>query len=1296
MKTSLIGGSGRISFPRSALLASLVLALPISTQATLPNTGASNLSVVLGSATYPTIGNGTTGPLTISASTATTVLGWGNFSDGSGPGGSLAAGDTLTFSLPSNTAAILNQVSGGLATTINGTVSSNGKVFILNPAGITLGATSSINAAGFYVSAVPETIAYFSSNGTLQVFTATPPATTTTGVVSVLSGASLATVGGSGTIGLAGETVTVAGLSTPITGNLYLEAQAPASAGTNVTLAGTATATTIGAAGVGGNLTVVTNGGNVNLASAANVTITGAATINTSGGAFNGNVTDTTGFLFSAAAAGTKSTINAGSGVTGGTVTFGNNGGSGSADFASIGIVGGATTLVDSTANTVALGTSSINGALSVTSVGGSINNTGAVAATGNISLTANTAGKSVNFSTSGNVSFGAISSTGAANSVTITGTGNLTFTGAVTSPTVSITTTGGNYSDAGVVASTQETVSASGNVTLAAEAALNPLVSITSTGGSITQSGPINITAGTFTAPTITLTNAANTIGTAILIGGGSNAVTPVQLTDAVANLVVGNGTNVTGAAAIINDGTGGVGTITLGAATNTLTFGSTLALTATGTGVISTLAPNFNVTGAVTATSGGGAVTLGLAGTTNSAFGQIGGNSGAGLFTINSSAAVNLGTLTTTGGLTVTANGNIKNTGNLVVTASGGVTLNAGTAGTPGSIQLGATGGANNAVIPGTITVNTASGLTLWDKPGATVTVATGTNALPSATINVTDGSNLIVDANTSAKPLAALSFAMTGGNGNVTVTDAGSLAISNATNVGTGTTTVTVNGNGSTLTFGSGVALASTGAASFTTTGTSAPITDTAGDPISIAGPVALGATGVSVTSNATSSFGQLTLTSTGSVAVTEGPAMNIGSVTLTGASGSLTLTSVTGSITQGGGAAAITVPAGYTAAFSAPAGNVSLNLAAGNAFNSTVPISLTAGAAGLTTVINNGGVLLGNVQVPLGTFTINTLASGGSISQAAGSSLFEYGAATFTTQAGAITLANSGNNFGNISIDTTNAGAAAAGASASVRETGTNHYTVVKTGTTGNFTALDDASTIIEDSGAGTGLFVGGATSLSTPAGSILLANPLNNFGAGGIKLVTASTIIGNATITDSNALTIISNGTSVGGNLIITNNNANGVIRDGGAASLITVTGNLDLLGQTGGTGFVQFTGGNSTFGGVLITTGSGISYVLDNESMVILGGTDVAGSLALATSANLTTDFTGTYIFGGSLTLTATGKIVMEDRINVANGLTVDSTNGPTDLSILSLAHNLNNIAVTNIGNASNYFGPGP
>ena len=123
--------------------------------------------------------------------------------------------------------------------------------------------------------------------------------------------------------------------------------------------------------------------------------------------------------------------------------------------------------------------------------------------------------------------------------------------------------------------------------------------------------------------------------------------------------------------------------------------------------------------------------------------------------------------------------------------------------------------------------------------------------------------------------------------------------------------------------------------------------------------------------------------------------------------------------------------------------------------------------TTGGAGLTTVVNNGAILLGNVQVPLGTFTLSTLASGGGISQAAGTSIFEYATATLTTQGGAINLSNAGNNFGGLYVDATNSGASVPGANISVREAGTNHYIYVNSGQTGNFTAVDDTANIIQN-------------------------------------------------------------------------------------------------------------------------------------------------------------------------------------------------------------------------------------
>ena len=94
----------------------------------LPESGA----VVNGSAT---IGNsGST--MTITQTTKGAIIDWGSFSIGSGYG--------VTFDQQfGNTSVTLNRVVGfgyGLsASTINGSLSANGSVFLINPAGITFG-----------------------------------------------------------------------------------------------------------------------------------------------------------------------------------------------------------------------------------------------------------------------------------------------------------------------------------------------------------------------------------------------------------------------------------------------------------------------------------------------------------------------------------------------------------------------------------------------------------------------------------------------------------------------------------------------------------------------------------------------------------------------------------------------------------------------------------------------------------------------------------------------------------------------------------------------------------------------------------------------------------------------------------------------------------------------------------------------------------------------------------------------------------------------------------------------------
>ena len=232
MRTSAISNStARGLIPTAALAGALFILVPMI-RATLPATSPTNLTVVIGSASYPVNAAPTAVPMTITASSPTTVLEWTNFSDGSPNGGTMGAGDSLTFSLPSSSAAILNDIVGGSATTLNGTIASTGKVYFLNPAGIAIGAGTAVNAAGFYVSTVPETLAYFEANGNLQAFSGSAFTAATTQGIAVASGATFATVGGTGTIGLAGSTVTLPGLATALTGNLYVDTQ-PTAAGTS-------------------------------------------------------------------------------------------------------------------------------------------------------------------------------------------------------------------------------------------------------------------------------------------------------------------------------------------------------------------------------------------------------------------------------------------------------------------------------------------------------------------------------------------------------------------------------------------------------------------------------------------------------------------------------------------------------------------------------------------------------------------------------------------------------------------------------------------------------------------------------------------------------------------------------------------------------------------------------------------------------------------------------------------------------------------------------------------------------
>lgn len=96
-------------------------------------------NIAHGAATISTAGNVTT-----IANTPGTIINWHDFS--------IHNNETVIFNQVNAASAILNRVTGGNMTQILGTLQSNGKVYLINPAGIAIGQNAMIDVAGFVAS----------------------------------------------------------------------------------------------------------------------------------------------------------------------------------------------------------------------------------------------------------------------------------------------------------------------------------------------------------------------------------------------------------------------------------------------------------------------------------------------------------------------------------------------------------------------------------------------------------------------------------------------------------------------------------------------------------------------------------------------------------------------------------------------------------------------------------------------------------------------------------------------------------------------------------------------------------------------------------------------------------------------------------------------------------------------------------------------------------------------------------------------------------------------------------------
>lgn len=138
------GRPSAASFAISALSACLMFTFGASVHA-LPVGGV----VAAGGASI----TGSTSTTTITQSTANVVINWQSFSIGTG--------QTVQFVQPGNSSVALNRVLGADPSSIMGSLTSNGKVFLLNPNGILFGSGASVNVGGLVASTLSLTDADF-------------------------------------------------------------------------------------------------------------------------------------------------------------------------------------------------------------------------------------------------------------------------------------------------------------------------------------------------------------------------------------------------------------------------------------------------------------------------------------------------------------------------------------------------------------------------------------------------------------------------------------------------------------------------------------------------------------------------------------------------------------------------------------------------------------------------------------------------------------------------------------------------------------------------------------------------------------------------------------------------------------------------------------------------------------------------------------------------------------------------------------------------------------------------------
>jgi len=196
--------------------------------------------------------SGGAGNLFINQSSDRAVINWQNFS--------IQQGELTQFIQPNSSSATLSRVTGGDPSSIYGTLSANGQIFLVNPNGILVGPAGVINAQSFVASTLDVGDAEFMAGGAMRFTGASGAKVENLGTINALGGNVFLIgkdVSNAGTINAASGTVGLAGgtdiLFTPAGAGGSKLAVAIASGDGTVTNSGTITAVNAELKAAGGN-----------------------------------------------------------------------------------------------------------------------------------------------------------------------------------------------------------------------------------------------------------------------------------------------------------------------------------------------------------------------------------------------------------------------------------------------------------------------------------------------------------------------------------------------------------------------------------------------------------------------------------------------------------------------------------------------------------------------------------------------------------------------------------------------------------------------------------------------------------------------------------------------------------------------------------------------------------------------------------------------------------------------------------------------------------------------------------